>query len=81
MRNKWIIIGGVLALLMGFAGGMGYWMVYGGNTPEYEGVRSVKIPPESEFDAVIDSLQSGGVLQRAGTFGFGRATYGVERSG
>lgn len=63
MRKK--ILVAVAALVVAglvVAGGVA-WLTFGPNTPVYSGARSVKIPPNSEFDAVVDSLDSAGVLQ------------------
>lgn len=68
MRKTLLII--VLGLfgLLAIAGGIGYWMVYGTNTPEYAEARSVKIPPDASFSTVVDSLTEAGILKNAGTF-------------
>lgn len=68
MRKKIFIALACLGLVAIGAGGWGYWMMYGVNTPAYDEARSVKIPPGSSFEAVVDSLQRGGILERAGTF-------------
>ena len=44
------------------------WIAVRPNTPDFEGSRTVRIPPGSEFEAVIDSLHANGILRRAGTF-------------
>ncbi len=44
------------------------WAYYGRNTPDFEGVRSVKIPRGSGFSAVADSLVSAGLLRYRHTF-------------
>ena len=68
MRKTILIIALTVVVLIGIAGGVGYWMVYGENTPAYEGSRSVKIPPNASFDTVVDSLLTKGVLKNSGTF-------------
>lgn len=68
MRKKIFIAVAFLGLVAVGAGALGYWMMYGVNTPAFEEARSVKIPPGSSFEAVVDSLQSGGILEQAGTF-------------
>ncbi len=50
------------------AGLVGAWIIFGSNTPAYEAHRSVKIPPGSSFEAVVDSLESAGILASATTF-------------
>lgn len=63
MRRK-IILAVVVIVVLGLAvGAAGAWLVFGPNTEVYTGTRSVKIPPSSSFDAVVDSLDSAGVLQ------------------
>ena len=44
------------------------WIAVRPNTPDFEGSRTVRIPPGSGFDAVVDSLRANGILRRAGTF-------------
>ena len=70
MHKKWIIrgIAGGLGLTLVVVAAVGYWMVYGLNTPEYSDARSVKIPPEASFEAIVDSLETNGILKRTGTF-------------
>src|SRR5690606_15158800 len=63
MRKQIILsIAAVLALAL-LVGGAGAWIVFGPNTPVYSGTRSVKIPPRSDFDAIVDSLDAAGVIQ------------------
>lgn len=50
--------------------GAGAWMIFGSNTPTYEGERSVKIPPGADFAAVTDSLEARGLLSSRTTFQF-----------
>jgi UPF0755 protein len=50
--------------------GVGTWMIFGGNTPHYDGERSVKIPPGANFSAVADSLEQRGILSSRTTFRF-----------
>ena len=68
MRKTILIIALTIVALAGIAGGVGYWMVYGENTPEYEEARSVKIPPDAPFTTVVDSLLDNGILKNSGTF-------------
>lgn len=55
----------VFGLILGAAGA---WVVWGPNTPAYEGERSVKIGPEAGLPAVIDSLDAAGILRSRTTF-------------
>lgn len=72
-----ILVGVVLFVFLASIGaGVGYWMVFSSNTPEYTGVRSVKIPRGSSFETVVDSLSSSGILKRPQTF-----TWIAEASG
>ncbi len=68
MSKKLLRIGLILALAGLLAGGVGAWLMFGPNTPDYEGTRSVKIPPGAGFASVVDSLEAGGVLASRGTF-------------
>ena len=68
MNKKWLILVIGVFVLLGVAGGTGYWMLYGVNTPEYAEARSVKIPPGSALETVVDSLQANGILNNAGSF-------------
>ena len=55
--KSFILYAIVAAAFLGLvAAGMGYWMVFGTNTPSYEEPRSVKLPPGTSLDAVTDSL-------------------------
>ena len=60
-RTQGILIGAALALLL-LSGGIGAWIIYGPNTPDYPGERSVKIPEGARFAAVADSLEASGIL-------------------
>ena len=70
MRRKILIAQIVLVLtavsmaLLGTA----TWIAVRPNTPDFEGSRTVRIPPGSEFEAVVDSLHVNGILRRTGTF-------------
>ena len=59
-----LVLTAVSMLLLGAA----TWITVRPNTPDFEGSRTVRIPPGSEFEAVIDSLHANGILRRAGTF-------------
>ncbi|MFQ5571326.1 MAG: endolytic transglycosylase MltG [Rhodothermales bacterium] len=58
----------LLGLLAVLAGGAGAWMMFGSNTPDYEGTRSVKIPRGATFESVLDSLESNDILRSRRTF-------------
>jgi len=52
-----------------------FWVTFYPNTMEYEGVRSLYIPPESGLSAVEDSLRSAEIVRSGTTFRlFARAT-------
>ncbi len=70
MRRKRLIASAVLVLAAGILTvcGAAAWIAFAPNTPDFEGSRSVRIPPDSEFEAVIDSLHANGILRRAGAF-------------
>lgn len=75
MRKKLIIAAAVVVILGLAAAGAMAWIVFGPNTPIFTDDRSVKIPPGSNFDAVVDSLDASGVLQWDASFRlFARAT-------
>ncbi|MEX1055817.1 MAG: endolytic transglycosylase MltG, partial [Rhodothermales bacterium] len=68
MRRK---LGFVLLAVLGIAalvGIIGFWITFGPNTRIYSGERSLKVPPGSGFEAVVDSLQSSGILQSRDTY-------------
>lgn len=48
--------------------GTGAWIIFGANTPNYGGERSVKVPPGADFAAVVDSLEERGILASQATF-------------
>jgi len=50
--------------------GIGAWVIFGSNTPAYDGARSVKIPPGADFSATVDSLSRRGVVASSTTFRF-----------
>ena len=68
MRKTILIIVLSVCILGVIAGGVGYWIVYGVNTPEYTEARSIKIPPGSSFEVVVDSLVANDILKNTGTF-------------
>ena len=59
-----VLVGGLVF------GSAGLWIIFGANTPSYEGERSVKIPPGADFSAVTDSLAERGILSSQATFRF-----------
>lgn len=75
MRKK-LLIGIAFVVGVGIiVASVGAWLIFGPNTQVYGGTRSVKIPPGSSFEAVIDSLDSAGILQWDASFQwFGRLT-------
>lgn len=61
------------ALILALAGGLvlaavGTWVIFGANTPHFEGERSVKIPSGAGFEAATDSLAARGILSSRTTF-------------
>ncbi|MEZ4702657.1 MAG: endolytic transglycosylase MltG [Rhodothermales bacterium] len=68
MRKKLLYASIPVALLLLGAAAFGYWVVFGTNTPAFEGERSVKIPPGSSFEAAQDSLVAAGLLERPWSF-------------
>lgn len=68
MRKKLLIT--LAALLgLGLIAGLGIgWLTFGPNTPVYTGTRSVKIPPGSDFESVVDSLDAAGIVQWDASF-------------
>ena len=68
MFKKLLKVALVLMVVGLLAGGAGAWMMFKPNTPAFEGTRGVKIPPGTRFEAALDSLDAGGILQTRGTF-------------
>ncbi len=59
----------VFVLLAAFlVAALGGYVVFGPNTPGYEGARGVKIPPGSTFGATLDSLDAAGVVASRRSF-------------
>jgi len=59
----------IAALVSGLVvAGAGAWMIFGTNTLDYAGERSVKIPPGADFAAVVDSLEQRDILASQTTF-------------
>ncbi len=77
MRRKRLIAQIVLVLTAGSMALLGAttWIAFAPNTPDFEGRRTVRIPPDTPFEATVDSLRASGVLRRTGAFRFmARAT-------
>ena len=75
MRRSIIISILIVVGVSGLAALVGFWAVIGPNTQIYEGERGVGIPPGTDLQGVVVSLQSRGVLRSADTFTlFARAT-------
>lgn len=55
-----------IVLLGGLA--VGYWAAFAPNTQTFSQSRTVKIPPESSFEAVVDSLESSDVIRSSISF-------------
>jgi UPF0755 protein len=66
-RKSLVIAAFILLTLAGFAAGLGGWMVFGPNTPDYEGTRAVTLPDSttSSFPAVVEALETAGILASA----------------
>ncbi len=60
-----LIVAVLLALV---AGGVGYWLLYAPNTPDYEGFRGVKLPAGASFEQAADSLEAAGLLASRTSF-------------
>ena len=57
------------------AGVTGAWVLFGANTPAFEGERGVKIPPDASFAVALDSLEANGVVRSRSTLAWvGRLT-------
>lgn len=67
-------LGGVLCIAVAAAALVGV-VSFSGNTPVFEGERTVKLPSGTTFDAAVDSLEQAGVIRSTTTFKwFGTAT-------
>ncbi|MEM1125168.1 MAG: endolytic transglycosylase MltG [Bacteroidota bacterium] len=63
------LVGGLVAL------GLVYTLALRPNTPDFEGTRTVKIPPEASFETVLDSLEARGIVASRASLGWvGRTT-------
>jgi len=58
---------------------IGCWLAFGSNTADFEEARSVRIPPGSSFDAVVDSLAVAEILGSRGSFGMFATLTGWRR--
>lgn len=67
MLTRLRLILAALALLVLIAG-TGAWILFGPNTPDYEGERGVTIPDGTDFNAVVDSLAERDILASRSTF-------------
>ncbi len=70
MKKKLLIAALGLVLIGAVIAGTGYWMMYGVNTQDYEGVRTVKLAPDAGFEVLLDSLQTRGIVKNAGSLSF-----------
>ena len=68
MRSRIILAGVIVIGLALTAFGGVAWVAFGPNTPDFDGERSVHIPPGSGLDAIIDSLRTEGVVRSASSF-------------
>lgn len=62
------IILAMLATLLLIGGGASTWIVFGPNTPAYDGKRSVTIPEGASFESITDSLAARDILDSRQTF-------------
>lgn len=67
MRRKLFIAALGLVVIGAVIAGIGYWMMYGVNTQDYDGVRTVKLAPDAGFEVLLDSLETRGIVKNAGT--------------
>lgn len=58
----------ILLALLATGAVVGAWAVFGPNTHDFEGTRSIRVRSGSPFEAYVDSLQSAGILRRRWTF-------------
>ena len=74
--RKFLLIGAIVLVVLAVAGALTvYFLAFAPNTELYEGERGVKIPPGSDFDSALDSLQSAGIVGSGTTLRFfGRVT-------
>lgn len=67
-RLRWVVVAGIFAVTLVGLGIGGMAIMFRVNTTAFEGVRSVKIPYEAGFEAVLDSLEAAGVLRSRTSF-------------
>ncbi|PEN13178.1 hypothetical protein CRI94_11065 [Longibacter salinarum] len=67
VSKRLIYVAAGLVGLAALLAGIGAWIVFGPNTPAYEGERTVTIP-QRDFDAAVDSLDAAGLLASESTF-------------
>ncbi len=65
-RSRLIVLSILAFAVLGVL--IGCWFAFGSNTSDFEGSRSVRIPPGSSFDNAVDSLETAGVLGSRGSF-------------
>jgi UPF0755 protein len=51
-----------LVALVALVGAAGAWVAFGPNTASYDHPRGVRLPPGTNFEAALDSLESAGIL-------------------
>ena len=68
MRKGILIAVGVLFVVGLVGAGVGYWLVFGPNTTDFEGEQGVLLPRGSGFQEVTDSLEANGLLRSRATF-------------
>jgi UPF0755 protein len=69
MSRRTIIVSILVVLIVIAAlGGIGAWIIWGPNTKSITESRGVKIPPGSSFEAIVDSLDSSGIVASTTTF-------------
>jgi UPF0755 protein len=69
MSRRNIIIAAIAVLVFfGVIGAAAAWVIWGPNTQSISESRGVQIPPGSSFEAIVDSLDSSGVVASTTTF-------------
>lgn len=66
LRRTLIILSTIVVLV----GAAGLWTAFGPNTEAYDDPRGVRLPPGTDFDAAMDSLESAGILGSRATMRF-----------
>ena len=79
MSNRFrLLIAGASVLVLGaIVAGIGAWIVFGSNTPDYDGQRRVTLPTR-DFDAAVDSLQVAGIVESESSFRWVASTTGWD---